>query len=356
MRVRSATRFNPVRGLPRKELPENNFLVMGQVQHTRSITTAAGANPFVLSSRYADFKKVQASRLELDRTLPVITTQSPNPAWKYGEGARVDSSLQARVDSLLRDPECSIAPDQQSQLEQTQSHTQIDPNASDRTMIQNYQVLISGIPRPISFVSTVSTDGSKNLSPFSYFQVVDHDPPIFVIGFSARQARPKDTRRNLLETGECVINIVSEHMIEAVNATSLDLPHGVSEWELSGLTPASSSTVVPERVQEAIFSIEGRLLEMKELDYHKNDGANANGALAIIEATRFWIREDAIDSKQSHIDLEKLRPLVQLGGISYGRVRETFELPRPRLEDELQDKEKGLQKYYTSTRNQSPSR
>ncbi|KEF56133.1 uncharacterized protein A1O9_07714 [Exophiala aquamarina CBS 119918] len=313
---------------------------MALVHHTRSSTTAPGANPFVLGSRYADFRKVQASRPELNRTSPVITTQPPSPTWKYGDGARVGDSFQGS--------DRSIASIEQSRLEQTQRHVQIDPNASDRAMIQNYQVLISGIPRPISFVSTVSTDGSKNLSPFSYFQVVDHDPPIFVIGFSARQARPKDTRRNLLETGECVINIVSEHMIEAVNATSLDLPYGASEWELSGLTAASSSTVNPERVQEAIFSIEGRLLEMKELDYGKEDSTKANGALAIIEATRFWVREDAINEDQSHIRLEKLRPLVQLGGISYGRVRETFELPRPRLEDELRDKEKGLQKYYKS--------
>jgi flavin reductase (DIM6/NTAB) family NADH-FMN oxidoreductase RutF len=333
-------RFNPVRGTKQPELTRLSLPMMLHLQPTRNSTTVAGANPFVLSSRYANFKKVQESRPEFDRSLPVVTTQSPNPVWKYGEGAQIDSSF--------RDPNSSITPDQQPQLEQSQGHIQIDPNAPGRAMIQNYQVLISGIPRPISFVSTISADGSKNLSPFSYFQVVDHDPPIFVIGFSARQSRPKDTRRNLIETGECVINIVSEHMIEAVNATSLDLPHNVSEWELSGLTAASSSTVRPERVQEAIFSIEGRLLEMKDLDYGKESSTKPKGALAIIEATRFWIREDAINEEQNQIALDKLRPLVQLGGISYGRVRETFELPRPRLEEEMKDKGKGLDKYYNS--------
>lgn len=341
MRKTRVTRFNPVRGTKLPELTRLSLPTMLHLPPTRNSTTVAGANPFVLSSRYADFKKVQASRPEFDRSLPVVTTQSPNPAWKYGEGAQID-------DCTLGDPNSGITPGQQPQLEQPQRHIQIDPNAPDRAMIQNYQVLISGIPRPISFVSTISADGSKNLSPFSYFQVVDHDPPIFVIGFSARQTRPKDTRRNLIETGECVINIVSEHMIEAVNATSLDLPHNVSEWDLSGLTAASSSTVRPERVQEAVFSIEGRLLEMKDLDYGKENSTKPKGALAIIEATRFWIREDAINKEQTHIALDKLRPLVQLGGISYGRVRETFELPRPRLEDEMRDKGKGLEKYYNS--------
>jgi flavin reductase (DIM6/NTAB) family NADH-FMN oxidoreductase RutF len=203
-------------------------------------------------------------------------------------------------------------------------------------MISNYKLLISGIPRPISFVSTVSKDGGANLAPFSYFQVVDHDPPIFVIGFSARAQRPKDTLRNLRETGECVISVVTENMIEAVNSASIDVPYGVSEWELSGLHAAPSTTVKPSRVEEAIFSIEGKLLEIKSLDYHGHgDSGKPTGSLAIIEATRFWVRKEAINEERSEIDLGILRPLTQLGGISYGRVRETFELPRPSFSSEI---------------------
>ncbi|CZR57927.1 related to conserved protein/domain typically associated with flavoprotein oxygenases, DIM6/NTAB family [Phialocephala subalpina] len=277
-------------------------------------------SPFVLKPKYADFKKVQASREPFDASLPVTTTQSPNPQWQYGS-----------------------VPSSRSHI--SNSHIEIDPFAQDRRMISNYKLLISGIPRPISFVSTIEKTGEKNLAPFSYFQVIDHDPPTFVIGFSARASRPKDTRRNLEETGECVINVVSEQMIEAVNATSLDVPHGTSEWELSGLTPEPSSTVKPERVKEAVFSIEGRLLEMKELDYHgAREAGKPTGALAIIEGMRFWVREDAINESREDIDLAALRPLVQLGGIQYGRVRETFELPRPSLGTELADESNGLAK------------
>ncbi|KAJ9605846.1 hypothetical protein H2200_009695 [Cladophialophora chaetospira] len=275
------------------------------------------SNPFLLDSRHGDFKKIQANRPDFDNSSSVPVTKSPNPAWKYGDGTnkKPNEGLQA---------------------------IEIDPYHPDQRMISNYKLLISGIPRPISFVSTISKDGKENLAPFSYFQVVDHDPPILVIGFSARESRPKDTRKNLLETGECVVSVVTEHMIEAVNATSLDVPHGVSEWAFSGLVATSSSTVKPNRVKDAIFSMEGKLLEMKQLDYgHEGDG-KPHGALAIIKVTRFWIREDALTEARDHVDLSKLRPLVQLGGISYGRVRETFELPRPRLEDEMKDESKGL--------------
>lgn len=279
------------------------------------------ANPFELGSRRADFKKLEASRPKFEPELPVTVSQTPDPHWVYGKGPN-------------------------DHKDQPFEHVEIDPYAEDRAMISNYKLLISGIPRPISLVSTVSKDGKRNLAPMSYFQVVDHDPPIFVIGFSARASRPKDTRVNLNETGECVISVVTEHMIEAVNASSIDIPYGVSEWELSGLKPARSTTVKPDRVQNAVFSIEGRLLEMKELDYggrHAKEG-KPSGALAVIEATRFWVRQDALSKNKDQIDLAAMRPLVQLGGISYGRVRETFELPRPKLGEELDDESTGLRK------------
>lgn len=287
----------------------------------QSSTAAKPANPFELGSRRADFKKAESLRPKFDPELPITVSQTPDPDWVYGKGVNDTSGQQYE-------------------------HVEIDPYAEDRAMISNYKLLVSGVPRPISFVSTVSKDGRRNLSPMSYFQVVDHDPPIFVIGFSARASRPKDTKVNLIETGECVISVVTEHMIEAVNATSIDIPHGTSEWELSGLRSAPSTTVRPERVKDAIFSIEGRLLEMKELDYggkHAREG-KPSGALAIIEATRFWVRQDALSKGKDEIDLATMRPLVQLGGISYGRVKQTFELPRPKVGEELENESNGLRR------------
>lgn len=212
-------------------------------------------------------------------------------------------------------------------------------------MLSNYKLLIAGIPRPISFISTQSSGGVANLAPFSYFQVVDHDPPIFVVGFSARESRPKDTLRNLEQTKECVINVVSESMIEAVNAASIDVPYGVSEWALSGLHQESSTTVKANRVKEAVFSIEGVVKQVINLDYHrKGQEGKPTGALAVIEATRFWVREDAIIGDGEGIDLGVLRPLVQLGGISYGRIKESFELPRKSFASEM-NRSSGLEDF-----------
>jgi flavin reductase (DIM6/NTAB) family NADH-FMN oxidoreductase RutF len=276
------------------------------------MTTAASIkkaeSSYKIVDRAADFEKVQASRPDFDPARKIEVTKHPNPEWTYGKGVEGhDASIK---------------------------HREINPYASDRPMVNNYRLLVAGIaPRPVGFVSTVSRDGkSKNLSPFSYFQVIDHDPPMFIVGFSSRPGREKDTYRNLKETGECVINSVSENMIEAVNASSIDAPYGVSEWDVSGLHEAPTSTVKPSRVQESVFSIEAKVVDVKEFESH-SEGMSVAG-MVLLKATRFWVREDATNSDASHIDLEKLRPVGQLGGISYGRILSTFELPRSRWKDE----------------------
>lgn len=240
-----------------------------------------------------DYSKIAPSTVitgEWKPTEYVSVTTPPNPQWRYGGGANDNG------DSVAK------------------SHVEIDPFEEGRPMPFNYSLLISGIvPRPIGFVSTTSKTGQQNLAPFSYFRVVDHDPPVFVIGFSGRSHGPKDTLRNLEETGECCINIVSEHTIEAMNATSIDAPAGISEWALSGLSPKPCTTVKPPRVQESVFSIEGRLSEIVEYKTSR-DPVGQHGKLAIIEGTRFWAREDAIDEDRKHLALDVLRPIGQLGG------------------------------------------
>ncbi|KAJ9144618.1 FMN-binding split barrel [Pleurostoma richardsiae] len=286
---------------------------------SRTKSSATTQSGFV--DRDPDFKKRENSRPDFNRALhPVTVSKTPDPEWTWGAGVRGREPTEP--------PPTASEP----------THVDIDPYAEGRSMMANYRLLVSGVvPRPIGFLSTVSADGrAENLAPFSYFQVVDHDPPTFVVGFSARPGRPKDTYRNLLESGECTINIVSEDMIEAVSAASVDAPYGVSEWEVSGLHRAETRTVRPARVQESVFSIEGKLVDTKEFKSHAKPGFSV-ASVVLIEATRFWVRRDALDESQSNIDLNVLKPIAQLGGISYGRVAEVFELPRKTWKDAVRE-------------------
>lgn len=272
------------------------------------ISTAKGQCDSI--DRIKESEEEQVTHPDFVPVKPIITTKSPNPTWTYGIGITPSASTGAA------------------------EHVEVDPYAPDRSMNSNYKLLISGIaPRPIGLLSTVSKGGKKNLAPFSYFQVVDHDPPLFIVGFSASSGLAKDTFKNLVDTSECVINTVSEDMVEAVVATSIDAPEGVSEWEISGLTQAPSSTVQPPRVEESIFSIEGELVDVKELGVPEQGRSVA--ATALIRARRFWVRGDATNDEVSHIDIEKLRPVAQLGGMAYARVSEVFDVTRKKWKDEI---------------------
>lgn len=117
-----------------------------------------------------------------------------------------------------------------------------------------------------------------------------------------------------------VINIVSEHFLEAANACSLDAPYGESEWTWSGLTKAPSTTVRPPRVKEAIFSIEGKLSRTVDFDSRTAPGT-ISGTMAIIEGTRFWVREDALDERHC-IDLEVGELLNRRGNLRSGNGKD----------------------------------
>ncbi|KAF2629790.1 hypothetical protein BU25DRAFT_274322 [Macroventuria anomochaeta] len=309
--------------------PTPTLQIPTRMKSTSAPITSATEGHYKIIDRATGFEQRQASRPDFDPLKPITLIKSPDPTWTYGSGvAQDDAALSSK-------------------------HVEVDPYAPDRPMINNYRLLISGIaPRPIGFLSTVSKNGKKNLAPFSYFQVIDHDPPMFIVGFSSRPHGAKDTFLNLKETGECVINTVSENMIEAVNATSIDAPYGVSEWEISGLTEAPSSTVAASRVNESVFSVEGRVVDIKEFhDCETEREGLSVAANVLIKASRFWVREDATNDEVSNIDVEKLRPVGQLGGMAYARVSETFEVPRRRWVDEVGRSEvlRGLEREHAKT-------
>lgn len=73
-------------------------------------------------------------------------------------------------------------------------------------------------------------------------------------------------------------------------------------------------------------------METKEFESKATPGKKT-GVLAIIEGTRFWVRDDAINEDRNLIDPAILRPMSRLGGITYGRTVEGMELPRPDFDE-----------------------
>src|ERR1700691_1723685 len=107
-------------------------------------------------------------------------------------------------------------------------------NPADYESRQVYK-LMTGIivPRPVALVSTLDSKGVPNLAPFSFFTGVGSNPPTVLfcpvvrsrsIAANARPDLRKDTLRNVVETGEFVVNVVSEAIAAAANATAAEVP------------------------------------------------------------------------------------------------------------------------------------
>ncbi|KAL8761902.1 MAG: hypothetical protein Q9184_002006 [Pyrenodesmia sp. 2 TL-2023] len=206
-------------------MPEN---FGGQEQKSNDATAVEHSQDSkitVNSNPHPDFVKVEASRLNWRHDDRWHLTKTVNPGWKLGDVANDEGDI------LKRD------------------HVEIDPYADGRPAVFNYKLLI------------------------------------FAGGFS----NAKDTLANLAATKECTINIISEHFIEAANATSINAPLKCS------------------RVKEAIFSAEGNLFSTQEFESRATPGKKT-GVLAIVEGVRFWMREVALNEDKNLVDPAILRP------------------------------------------------
>ena len=197
----------------------------------------------------------------------------------------------------------------------------IDPQAVSASLA--YQLLTTTvIPRPIGFISSLSPEGVANLAPFSFFNAVCGEPPMIMFAASNRQPL-KDTLRNVHAMREFVVNIVSEEIVEQMNLTAADYAPHVSEFDVCGLTPVPSDLVRPPRVLESPVNLECRVHNIIEVSSRP-----MGGSVVIGEVIRFHVQDSIID-KDMFIDPEKLKPVARLGGPSYSRIRDRFDMLRP---------------------------
>jgi flavin reductase (DIM6/NTAB) family NADH-FMN oxidoreductase RutF len=196
----------------------------------------------------------------------------------------------------------------------------IDPAELDRK--RNYFLLISAIvPRPVAWVTSRSAQGVMNLAPFSFFQGIGSDPPTLMLAFARRRdGSPKDTPRNILETGEFVVNLTREEQASLVESSAADLPPEVSEAERLGLELLPSEKVAPPRLAISPISLECRLAEHLEI----------SGSTVLFGEVVLYHLDDEVLDERGTVDPEKLRPLARLGGPNFASLGRVFSLPSDR--------------------------
>ena len=117
-------------------------------------------------------------------------------------------------------------------------------------------------PRPIGWISTIGKDGTRNLAPYSFFNLINYDPPLIAFASSGW----KDTVANIEATGEFVWNLATRAQAEAMNATSANVEPGVDEFALAGLDTLPSSIVAPPRVAGSPVHFECKMTQLIRLE------------------------------------------------------------------------------------------
>ncbi len=187
--------------------------------------------------------------------------------------------------------------------------------------VNAYRLLTSlVVPRPIAWVSTLDAQGRGNLAPHSFFTVASGRPPVVLFSSLGR----KDTVRNVQATGEFVISLASEALVQEVNATSAPFEHGEDEAAGLGIATEPSASVAPPRVAASPASMECRLHRIVEVGH---------AFVVFGEVSAITVRTDAlVDGVPA---MERLRPVSRLGGSEWGRPPEVFDLARPTTTDDV---------------------
>ena len=154
-------------------------------------------------------------------------------------------------------------------------------------------------PRPIGWISTVSSEGIPNLAPYSFFNAVGDSPPMIAFSSNGR----KDSLVNAEATGEFVWNMATRPLAEAMNSSSASVSPETDEFGLAGLETAPSRLVAPPRVAASPAALECRVVQIVRL--HDLDGRETNNLLAIgqvvgVHIDRAFLRDGLFDTGAVH--------------------------------------------------------
>lgn len=129
----------------------------------------------------------------------------------------------------------------------------------------------------------------------------------------------KDTARNILDTGEFVVNIASLDQLDPLHASADHHPPEVSEIELLGLETLPSDRVKAPRIKGAPVQLECRFERMIPF-------GTGGSEFYVGEVLAFHIIEDAIDQQNMRVNSVALAPICRLGGPFYASLADIIKM------------------------------
>lgn len=170
---------------------------------------------------------------------------------------------------------------------------------------------------PVVLVSSTNEGGSPNLAPMSSAWWLGWN---CVLGFGASSQTP----RNILRTGECVLNLPSVEQVGAVDRlarttgsdpvpaykAAMGYRHEKDKFGVGGLTPVVSELVSPPRVAECPVQLEAVLEGERPLEASSPERA---GRLVALEVRIVRVHLDErvmMEGHEDRVDPDRWRPLI----------------------------------------------
>jgi flavin reductase (DIM6/NTAB) family NADH-FMN oxidoreductase RutF len=194
---------------------------------------------------------------------------------------------------------------------------------------QSYKFLSGSIiPRPIAWVTSLNTATQGiNAAPFSFFNAAASEIPLATLSILRKGKEMKDTAKNILDTNELVIHLVSDAQVKAMNQTAASLPSEQSEITMNQIETVVSQSVTVPGIKDAPIRMEARLHQYVPI---KNRDEQIITDLFIVEITDFYFAEEIFDKEKEYILPEKFNPLARLAGATFAHISDLFELKRPK--------------------------
>jgi flavin reductase (DIM6/NTAB) family NADH-FMN oxidoreductase RutF len=196
------------------------------------------------------------------------------------------------------------------------------------TLMQKYWLVTGSVgPRPIALITSLNEEGMCNVAPYSAFNYMGEDPPLFAVAFanygeeSHRPGEKKDTLKNILARGEFVVNMVDESIVDRMVLCGTDYPAHVSEAEAVGFDLTQSSLVNIPRISDTPIAWECKLF--KTFDF------SAERTIVFGEIVAMYFREDLLDETCMRVNIDRFAPYGRLGGPNYVRSTDRVQLRVP---------------------------
>lgn len=154
-------------------------------------------------------------------------------------------------------------------------------------------------PLPVTFISTVSAAGVRNIAPWSCVMPVLR--PLDLI--CAASAKKRDTLANIRQTKQFVVNLAGAQMKDQVILTAKNLPPEVDEFALAGLEEKPSQSVLPPGIAGCYAWMECECVQLYEEEKY---------VLIMGKVVRLEVSDEVLDG-EGNLDVAKAQPLLMTG-------------------------------------------